>query len=52
MLNGYHLDISVQVDDTSPDQILVRAGFATGMQPVEDDSYQEFFASLQKNLGP
>jgi hypothetical protein len=49
-LNGYHLDISVLVDDTSPDQMLVRAGFAAGLQQVEDASYQEFFASLQKNL--
>ncbi len=51
-LNGYHLDASVLVDDTTPDRLLVRVSFAAGLQPIQDDSYQEFFTSLQKNLIP
>ena len=59
-LNGYGLNISVLVDDTNPGRMLVRAGFAAGlaagmgpgMLPVQDGSYQEFFASLQKNITP
>ena len=51
-LNGYRLDISVLTDDSSHGRMLVRASFAAGLQPVKDDSYQEFFTSLQKNLFP
>lgn len=51
-LSGYHLDISVLVDDSDPGRMLVRTSFAAGLQPVQDTSYQEFFASLQKNLTP
>jgi hypothetical protein len=49
-LNGYRLNISVLVDDTDVDGMMVRAGFSAALQPVHDDSYREFFASLQKNL--
>jgi len=49
-LNGYRLNISVLVDDTSPGQMLVRASFSAVLQKVQDTSYQEFFASLQKNI--
>jgi len=49
-LNGYRLNISVLVDDASPGQMLVRASFSAVLQNVQDASYQEFFASLQKNI--
>lgn len=49
-LNGYSLHISVMVAVAPPDRMAVRASLQAGAAPIEEESYQIFFASLATNL--
>jgi hypothetical protein len=50
-LNIYNLHITIMVHERGNDRLLVRANCQVGIYPVQDPvAYQEFFASLEKNL--
>ena len=49
-LKTYHLHMTVKVDDQSSGRIRVRLQMSAGTFPLAEGVYQEFFASLQRNL--
>jgi len=50
-LHGYQLHITVMVHERSGERMLVRASGQVGFYPIkEPEPYQEFFASLEKEL--
>lgn len=49
-LQGYSMHVTIKVDDMGADTNLVRVSLAAGLLVIPDDAYQEFFASVQKNL--
>jgi hypothetical protein len=59
-LDRYSLEISVLVDHAEPERMLVRVSLPLqskdlnlfGTRSTDDNYYQAFFASLQKNLFP
>lgn len=59
-LDGYSLEVSVLVENVEPDRMRVRASLVSptmgynlfGKKGIDDNSYQSFFASLEKNLFP
>lgn len=49
-LRTYDLHITVKVDEHSSGRVGVRAQLYAGLNPLTEDVYQEFFASLAKNF--
>lgn len=52
-LHAYQLHITIMIHQQGEERLLVRANFQVGLNPVQDpEAYQEFFASLEKNVFP